>query len=230
MSHAQSHKRPASQPLLPRLAVNYGRSAGALGLAAVAALLYQGTAAFGQELTHSFRETLRYSDAAITENPTGSNLCAMAYIYDNFGELQECCGCPLAPATSLVNSLGNLIDNPEFYGGSFDSRSPAGSIYIYSADPNVEPNSDPPWYSNGDCDPTVAFRSDSGLQAWLEISSRIPQPSGSHGHFFNAFNPILLDSTVEANNVIYCNLFSIEIVSGRGACGCGIVGRLGIAP
>jgi len=39
-------------------------------------------------------------------------LCAMIYIFDEYQELQECCGCPLSAGARIDLSVDGLTDNP----------------------------------------------------------------------------------------------------------------------
>src|SRR5271157_4324952 len=101
-------------------------------------------------------------------NPTAANntsfqgtICAMIYVFDDFEEMQTCCGCPVTPdglrTLSTVNDL-------TFDFGVNKGNLNAGTIEIISAQPNfINPNPAPgpnPPGTNGFCSPTGASSSD----------------------------------------------------------------------
>jgi hypothetical protein len=133
------------------------------------------------------------------------NLCAMIYVFDQFQQMQECCGC-----LSIVDGERELSINHDLTANPMIPRLPTrGSIRIVSNPPN----------SAGVCDPTTLDNPQPELLAW----GTHPAPSN-----FSTLNlttetdyqdvPL---STREAGNLALICDFVRLLGSGRGVCTCG---------
>ena len=62
-------------------------------------------------------------------------LCAMVYVFDEFQEMQECCGCPLSAGARLDLSVDGLTSNPvsDFVQAGCQ-RAPVGTVPRYYQD------------------------------------------------------------------------------------------------
>jgi hypothetical protein len=136
---------------------------------------------------------------------SGGNLCAMIYVFDQFQEMQECCGCP-----SSVDGERELSINHDLASNPIIPRIlTRGSIRLVSNPPN----------SAGVCDPTTLDNPQPELLAW----GTHPAPSN-----FSTLNlttetdyqdvPL---SAQEATNLSRICLFVRLLGSGRGVCTCG---------
>jgi hypothetical protein len=87
-------------------------------------------------------------------------LCAMIYVFDDFEEMQTCCGCPVTPDGMRTLSVTNDLT---FDFGVNKGNLNAGVIDIVSSFPNFEfinpPPPNPPG-TNGSCSPTGLFSND----------------------------------------------------------------------
>src|SRR5271157_3057223 len=76
-------------------------------------------------------------------NPTSANgtLCAMVYVFDDFEEMQTCCGCPVTPdGLRTLSVLNDLTFSP----AANNSNLTAGVIEVVSSTANWTPGTPPP--------------------------------------------------------------------------------------
>jgi hypothetical protein len=177
-------------------------------------------------------------------NPTaGANsqfqgtLCAMIYVFDDFEEMQTCCGCPVTPdGLRTLSTINDLT----FDFGVNKANLNAGVIEIVSSQPNFfNPNPPPapnPPGTNLFCSPTGAASNDPfgratavtptpALRAWIthdEVAEPGNIPAGKvvQSASVEEFQDAPLDGTHLWNLQQRC-AFLIQNGSGAGVCTCG---------
>jgi hypothetical protein len=164
-------------------------------------------------------------------------LCAMIYVFDDFEEMQTCCGCPVTPDGLRTLSVTNDLT---FDFGVNKGNLNAGVIDIVSSFPNFEfinppPAPNPPG-TNNFCSPTGTFSNDPfnrafpvepapGLRAWI-THDEISEPGNIAGGkavqsvSVDEFQDAPLDDTHLLNLQQRC-AFIIQNGSGSGVCTCG---------
>jgi hypothetical protein len=187
--------------------------------------------------------TVRITNPGSDANQT---LCAMIYVFDDFEELQACCGCPVTPdGLRTLSTINNLTFNFGVNKGNLN----AGVIKLISSTYNFVPgNPNPtgvnPPGTNGAtsgniplaCSPTGAASNDPfhraapvnptpALRAWmthdeLQEPGNIPSGHAVQGVSVEEFQASPLDSTELANLQEGCEL-AITGGSGVGTCTCG---------
>ncbi len=100
--------------------------------------------------------------------PSETNLCAMIYVFDQFEELGECCGCPVTPQGLISLSVEkNLIAN----WGLARALNNSGVVDIISAAPNYPANQQPKCSGvngcNGGCDPMMSYTPTPELKGYI---------------------------------------------------------------
>src|SRR5271157_3822127 len=176
-------------------------------------------------------------------------LCAMIYVFDDFEEMQTCCGCPVTPdglrTLSVVNDL-------TFDFGVNKGNLNAGVIRIIPALPNFTPGNPNPTGTNPPgvngpgtgtaaeaCDPTAGLGNDpfhrghpilvpaqaSPLNAWITHDELMEPGNVAGGHpvqnaSVDEFLPARLDFT-EGDSAVERCAFLITNGSGSGVCTCG---------
>jgi len=234
--------------------INWVRWAGGLAVVAGLAMLTSNPAMAIASSDSPFQTT--YFDVATAVNPsragyggtgisggTGDNtvrlinttaangtLCAMIYVFDDFEEMQTCCGCPVTPdglrTLSTVNDL-------TFDFGVNKANLNAGVIEIISALQNFPSNRIQPPGTYGFCSPTALASNaggtpivpTTGLRAWI-THDEILEPGnivGGHvrqGASVDEFADSPLDATHLSSLQSKCN-FLISNGSGSGVCTCG---------
>jgi hypothetical protein len=171
-------------------------------------------------------------------NSTAANgtLCAMFYVFDDFEELQACCGCPVTPdGLRTLSTLNDLTFDFGVNQGNLNQ----GVIEIVSALPNFNPGNPSlgqiPRGTNGVCSPTGVVSSDifnratpvtvtPGLRAWI-THDELMQPGNVLGGK-TAQSP----SVNEFTDATAGDLFRLQQLcenliqngSGTGVCTCGV--------
>ena len=190
-------------------------------------------------------------------NTASFSMCAMIYVFDDFEELQTCCGCPVSPdglrTLSVVNDL--TLDF-----GVNKGNLNAGVIRIIPALPNFTPGNPNPTGTNPPgtngpstgtipvaCDPTDGFGGDpfhrsagieipgiSPLNAWITHDELMEPGNIAGGHpvqniSVEEFLPVPYDG-LETQNAIERCAFLITNGSGSGVCTCGVGDSEFVAP
>jgi hypothetical protein len=178
-------------------------------------------------------------------NPTSTKtLCAMIYVFDDFEELQACCGCPVTTdGLRTLSVFNNLTNNFGVNKGDLN----AGVIKMISAIPNFTPGNPNPTGVNPPgvngptvgttpvaCDATGNQGGDprateldpvAALRAWithdeLQQTGGLKGANPVQGVSVDEFQPAPLDSTEESNLQFECGEL-ITHGSGAGFCTCG---------
>ena len=165
------------------------------------------------------------------------SLCAMVYVFDDFEEMQECCGCEISPdglrTLSVVNDL-------TFDFGVNKANLNAGVIEVISSlvnffNPNPPPGPTPPG-TNGQCSPTGSASTDPfnrtlavapipGIRSYI-THDEIQQAGNINGGkavqsvSVDEFQDSTRDFTLLTQLQNTCN-FLISNGSGAGVCTCG---------
>jgi hypothetical protein len=135
--------------------------------------------------------------------PTGGNLCAEIYVFDQDQQLSECCGCVVSP-----DGLRTLSVNTDLTGNPLTGiKSTTGVVKIVPADASI----------TSSCDPT-AITPDASLVAW---STNIQKQSVSEFAITETSFQLgpLGDSELAALQN-QCS-FASTLGSGKGVCSCG---------
>jgi len=172
-------------------------------------------------------------------NTTAANgtLCAMIYVFDDFEEMQTCCGCPVTPdGLRTLSTINDLT----FDFGVNKANLNAGVIEIVSSKMNFVAGTPPPGPipagTNSGCSPTGSASQDpfhrasavnptSGLRDWI-THDELQEPGNiSGGHAVQSasveeFADSPLDATHLSSLQSRCN-FLISNGSGSGVCTCG---------
>lgn len=136
---------------------------------------------------------------------SGGNLCAMIYVFDQFQEIQECCGCRTTVDGELELSVNTDLTASSL-NGVFLHR---GAIRIVSNPPNVD----------GFCDPTTLDNPQPELLAWGT------HPARSSLSFLTTitetdYQDVPLSQSEASHLSELCFLAKV-LGSGRGNCSCG---------
>jgi hypothetical protein len=163
-------------------------------------------------------------------------LCAMIYVFDDFEEMQTCCGCPVTPDGMRTLSV---INDLTFDFGVNKGNLNSGVIEIVSSLPNFQfinpPPPNPPG-TNDYCSPTGTFSNDPfkrshevslapSLRPWI-THNELSEPGNIAGGnpvqsvSVDEFQDAPLDSTHLLNLQQRCALL-IQGGSGSGVCTCG---------
>jgi hypothetical protein len=134
---------------------------------------------------------------------TGSNLCAMVYVFDQDQQMAECCGCRISPDGLRTFSL-----NKDFLSNPLTGVSPvSGSVMVVPAD----------YASNPSCN--AASITPSGFAvAWATHLQTAPASQASATEEPLSFTP--LGSTLSSALQAQCS-FIQQLGSGHGICSCG---------
>jgi len=127
-------------------------------------------------------DIVRLIDTNVRQQADQNPLCAMVYVYDEWQEMQECCGCPVSAGGELALSVDGLTWLPT---GDFVHIKSAGdpsllfrgTIKIVST--NAIVTQLPPGLLNGPCagdvavlcDPTGELYPSSGAGSWTPVAS-----------------------------------------------------------
>jgi hypothetical protein len=142
-------------------------------------------------------------------NQSGSQLCALYYVFDANQELSECCGCEISNAGETDTSLLDLISDPANGIFAFD-----GSILLVSSvgpDPNDTDLKDSSFGPTA-CDPAAPHPAPQ-LEAWS--THTLSSGEVTEGEF----TPITLSTSNLSNAASLCGFIELN-QSGPGICGC----------
>jgi hypothetical protein len=142
-------------------------------------------------------------------NHSGTQLCALYYVFDANQELSECCGCEISNAGETSTSLFDLIGNPA--NGILASD---GSILLVSSvdpDPNDTDLNDSSFGPTA-CDPATPHPAPH-LEAWSTHTQSLGEVTEGE------FTPITLRTSNLNNAASLCGFIELN-QSGPGICGC----------